>query len=469
MLSQSQRSAILELNTQRVTKREIARILGISRLTVRKVLRANSSDVPESQRAEKAEPYRRQILELLSACKGNLVRVHEELTASGAALSYPALTAFCRRRGIGQSPLVPAGRYHFEAGAEMQHDTSTHVVELGGKKQKVQTASAVLCYSRMLFFQCSPTFQRFDCKVFLTDAVRYFGGATERVMIDNTHVVVLRGTGREMVPVPAMAAFAERLGFRFVAHALGHANRSARVERPFWFIENNFLAGRAFAGWEDLNQQARQWCDRVNATYKKHIRAIPRELFAVERLHLKPLPGWIPEVYRLHPRTVDVEGYVAVNTNRYSVPVSWIGRRVEVRETKDKIEIQLDARNIVTHGRIAEPVQQRITLAQHRPPRGEGIKRSDPHPEEKAIIETAPEIAGYVTAVKQRGRKVVALALRQLLRLVREYPREPFLAAVREAGQYGLYDLDRLERMILRRIASDYFLLDVSQRESGDE
>ena len=43
-----------------------------------------------------------------------------------------------------------------------------------GKKRKVQTASAVLCYSRMLFFQCYPTFQRFDCKVFLTDALPYF-------------------------------------------------------------------------------------------------------------------------------------------------------------------------------------------------------------------------------------------------------------------------------------------------------
>ncbi|SRR6266545_929197 len=166
MLSQAQRATILELNTQGVTKREIARILGISRLTVRKVLRANSSDVPECHRAEKAEPYRQQIVELLSACKGNLVRVHEELTGSGAALSYPALTAFCRRRGIGQAPLVVAGRYHFEPGEEMQHDTSPHVVELGGKKHKVQTASAVLCYSRMLYFQCSPMFQRFDCKVF---------------------------------------------------------------------------------------------------------------------------------------------------------------------------------------------------------------------------------------------------------------------------------------------------------------
>jgi hypothetical protein len=387
------------------------------------------------------------------------VRVHEELTASGATLSYPALTAFCRRQGIGQTPIVPAGQYHFEPGVEMQHDTSPHTVEVGGSKYKAQTASAVLCYSRMLFFQINPTFQRFDCKVFLTDALRYTGGVPQRVMIDNTHVVVLRGTGREMIPVPEMEAFAERFGFRFVAHERGDANRSARVERPFSFIDNNFLAGRTFASWEDLNQQARQWCDRVNSTYKKHIRAVPRELFAIERLHLKPLPAWIPEVYRLHQRTVDVEGYVSVNSIRYSVPIGWIGRSVEVRETRDKIEIELDARHLVTHVRAVTPVSQRITLAAHRPPRGAGVKR-EPHPEEQAILSAAPEIAAYVTALKQKGRKIIALALRQLLRLLREYPREPFLAAVREASQYGLYDLDRLERMILRRVARDYFLLD---------
>jgi hypothetical protein len=395
------------------------------------------------------------------------VRVHEELVAAGAALSYPALTAFCRRHGIGQAPTVPAGRYEFGPGEEMQHDTSPHEIELAGKKRKVQTASAVLCYSRMMFVQCYPAFQRFDCKVFLTEALRYFGGATERVMIDNTHVVVLRGTGREMVPVPEMAAFAERFGFAFVAHAIGNANRSARVERPFWFIENNFLAGRTFSSWEDLNQQARQWCDKVNSTYKKHIRAVPRELFVMERLRLKPLPAWIPEVYRLHQRLVDVEGYVALHTNRYSVPVDWIGRRVEVRETRNKIEIQLDARHLVSHARIVEAEQQRVTLPEHRPPRGQGSSRPDPHPEEKMIVAAAPELADYVVALKQRGRKVVTLALRQLLRLVREYPREPLLGAVREAARYGLYDLDRLERMILRRVAREYFVLDDS-KENDD-
>jgi len=465
MLSQAQRTTILELHTQGVAKREIARVMGISRVAVRRVLRSNSTTVPELQRLEKAEPYRQQILELFDTCKGNLVRVHEELLVGGAQLSYAALTAFCRRHGIGYQPPVAAGQYDFAPGAELQHDTSPHEIELSGRKRKVQTASAVLCYSRMLFFQCYPTFQRFDCKVFLTDALRYMGGATKRVMIDNTHVVVLRGSGREMAPVPEMAALGERFGFEFVAHAIGNANRSGRVERPFHFIEGNFLAGRTFSSWEDLNQRAREWCDKVNSTYKKHIRAIPRELFAVERLHLKPLPSWIPEVYRLHQRMVDIEGYIALHTNRYSVPVEWIGRRVEVRETKDKIEIQLDARRLVTHRRIAEAEHQRVMLAEHRPPRGQRAPRPDPHPEENAILTAAPELAEYVAGLKQRSRKIITLALRQLLRFVREYPREPLLGAVQEAARYGLYDLDRLERMILRRVTREYFLLDKGPQE----
>src|SRR5260370_19140798 len=119
MLSQAQRTTILELNAQQVSKREIARVLGISRVAVRKVLRSNSTALPELHRTEKAEPYRQQILELFGQCKGNLVRVHEELVACGGELSYTALTAFCRRHGIGYAPPAPAGQYDFWAGAEL--------------------------------------------------------------------------------------------------------------------------------------------------------------------------------------------------------------------------------------------------------------------------------------------------------------------------------------------------------------
>jgi hypothetical protein len=106
-----------------------------------------------------------------------------------------------------------------------------------------------------------------------------------------------------------MAAFAERYGCQFRAHELGHPDRKARVEAPFRFVERNFIPGRRFVDWHDLNAQAREWCDKVNATYKKHIRAVPMELYALERPHLNPLPLWVPEVYRLHQRIVDMEGY----------------------------------------------------------------------------------------------------------------------------------------------------------------
>ena len=46
------------------------------------------------------------------------------------------------------------------------------------------------------------------------------------------------------------------------------------------------------------------------------------------------------------------------------------------------------------------------------------------------------------------------------LRMMRDYPRDALVAAVEDASRYGLYDLDRVERMVLRRIARDYFLLD---------
>ena len=105
MLSKGQRTAILELHAQKVSKGKIARVLGISRSTVRKILRSQSSDVPALIRSEKAEPFRQQILEEWANCKGNLVRVHEELVGRGLAL--PALrlqglldrgSAFFRRK-----------------------------------------------------------------------------------------------------------------------------------------------------------------------------------------------------------------------------------------------------------------------------------------------------------------------------------------------------------------------------------
>lgn len=425
---------------------------------MRTVLQTGSPIVPRRERPEKAEPHRDQILELHQQCRGNLVRVHEELVAAGVGIAYPTLTAFCRRHGIGHAAPAPVGHYDFQPAQEMQHDTSPHRAAIAGVEQRIETASLVLCYSRMLFFQAYPAFTRFYCKVFLTDAVEYLGGAAATCMIDNTHVVVASGTGARMVPAPEMAAFADRFGFAFRAHEKGDANRSARVERPFHFIEHNFLAGRTFTDLPDLNAQARAFCDKVNAAPKRHLHASPRELFATERPHLRPLPLFVPEVYALHHRLVDVEGFVNVHGHRYSVPYLLIGRPLEVRETKDRVDVYHGARLVASHAKVLGRTFTRVMMPEHRPPRGTRPS-TQPLPEEQALAQADPPVPAYAAALKQRSAGRGTLALRRLLALYREYPRAPLVRAVTLAVQYGLFDLDRLERLTLRIIAKEYFLL----------
>ena len=472
MLDQSKRAAILALRSRGHGVRPIARALGVSRIAVREVLARGSAEVPRVERTEKAEPYREQILDLHAKCSGNLVLVHEGLLAQGAQLSYQALTGFCRRHGIGYEPRKPAGRYVFEPGQEMQHDTSPHDVKIGGVLRRVQTASVVLAWSRMIFIQLYPHFTRFDCKVFLTDAFQYLGGTCRRCMIDNTHVVVLRGTGRNMVPVPEMAAFAERYHFDFRAHEVGDPNRSAQVEAHFSYVEGNFVrSGRSFADFADLNRQAVAWCDHVNAKSSRRLKGSRRELFASESPHLERLPLWVPPVYRLHDRIVDVEGYVSLHANRYSVPYQLIGRRLEVRETKDRVEVFHGPRLVASHVRLLDPLDTRVTLPEHRPPRGEGrCARHGCSVEEELVLRVEPQLGPYVAALKAKVGGQAVLPLRRLRRLLRDYPREPFLDAVRTAHHYGLYDMERLERMILRRVGQQYFVLPgVDGPEDDDE
>ena len=460
MLDQTTRQTILKLHEAGHGTRAIARALQISRGAVKAVLHDGRAEPPPMARAERAEPHRDDILALYTECGGNLVRVHEELVARHqVALSYPALTAFCRKHGIGHEPAKPAGRYHFEPGQEMQHDTSPHDVHIGGALRRVQTASLVLAYSRRLYFQFYPRFTRFECKVFLDDGVTYHDGACEHCMIDNTHVVVLAGTGKQMVPVPEMEAFARRLQFTFIAHEKGDANRSARVERPFHFIERNFLAGRKFTDFADANRAARAWCDQVNARFRRSLSSSSNQLYAVERIAMRRLPLWRPEVYVLHQRVVDLEGYIHVDGHIYSVPYQLIGKAVEVRETKDKVHVFVGPREVAVHDKAISTTKQRKTLPAHRPSRGQPAVHATPLPEERELADAGAPFAGYAATLKQRIGPRWPVALRRLAQMRRDYPTAPLAAAIETAAHYGLYDLDRVERIILRNVATAYFVV----------
>lgn len=470
MLDEGLRRAILSMRAKGMGARTIARTMKLSRGAVREVVRAGTPDVPRAERSEKAEPYDADIRELHERCKGNLVRVHEELRLRGASLSYQALTGYCRRHGIGYEPPKPAGRYVFEPGEEMQHDTSPHLVSIGGVIRRVQTASLVFAYSRMRFLQLYPSFNRFTCKVFLDEAVSFFGGACRCCMVDNTHVIVLSGTGAAMVPVPEMEAFGKRYGFSFVAHEKGHANRSAHVERGFDHFERNFLAGREFTDFEHANREARAWCEAVNRKQRRALQSSALELFAKEQPHLVPRPEWVPEVYVLHHRVVDIEGFVHVDGHIYSVPWRLIGRRVEVRETKDRVDVYEGPRIVATHRRFFAFEKTRATDPSHRPPKGEGAKLlKQPTPDEAELQRADAPVPDFARTVKARAGSRWPTVLRRLAQMLRDYPRRPFLAAVESASHYGLFDLDRLERMVLRNIATEYFVAPADRGTPNDD
>lgn len=208
----------------------------------------------------------------------------------------------------------------------------------------------------------------------------------------------------------------------------------------------------------------------MNATRRKHLHASPRELFVAEQPRLRPLPIWVPEVYALHHRLVDLEGYVHVGGHIYSVPYQLIGRRVEVRETKDQVAVFEGPRLVATHERVLTLEKRRVTVPAHRPPRGEGAARIDKRTrEEQELAGAEPALAAYAADLKKRGTTRWTVALRRLWQMWRDYPRPPLLAAVEEAAHYGLYDVDRLERMVLRRIARDYFTGPSDTDEGGSD
>ena len=457
MLDVDTRRAVLHLKELGHGVRAIARALKISRNSVRAVLAAGTAEVPTIERAEICDEHLDTLRALYAECKGNRVRVWEEAQRQGIAISYAALTAFLRRHQVGVKIKQPAGHYHFEPGEEMQHDTSPHDVKVGQTVRRLQCASVVLCYSRVIYARAYPVWNRFHARIFLSEAIQCFGGAPARCMIDNSSVIIAHGTGKNAAAAPEMAALAERFGFRFVAHEPGDANRSARVERPFDYIERNFYPGRHFADLDDLNAQFALWCEQKNRTFRKRLGARPIELYAAERPHLKRLPIYIPEVYQLHQRMVDIEGFVCLHHNRYEVSPELIGRRVEVRESQSRVRIFSGSKEVAIHPRL-EPGIEKRSLLPERPARRRARRHQECLREELELKVAGAEFGALIERLHaEHGRAI--RHIRALHRLYLDYPTDALRKSIAQALSYGLSDLGRLEKMVLKQIAGDYFRL----------
>ena len=444
--------------------RQISRLLHISRNTVRRILR----EPPRAARGSALEPALQQRLkDVYARAQGNAVRMAQILRdEDGQVPPYSTLTRWVREAELREPP-KRAGRYHFAPGEEMQHDTSPHRVVVAGKTVTAQCAALTLACSRRLFVRYYPRYTRLEAKHFLLQAVLFMQGACARCVIDNTSVVLAGGAGPHAVVAPEMAAFAATLGFAFMAHRVGDPNRKGRIERPFFYVQTNFLPGRTFADFDDLNAQALHWCVEVaNAKPKRDLGCSPEDAYQQELAHLRPLPAALPPVYEVLDRVVDLYGFVSVDTNRYSVPERLVGKTMTVFKHYGQIEIHHRGTPVATHPRLVDQRDARHVIAGHhtvaqRAPR-------EPALEQQLLRGEHEVLQRYAAALKARPNGRGVRALRRLLQIKRTYPREPFLAAVQQALKFGLFDLARLEHLVLKHVAGDFFALGGDDGDDDD-
>ena len=358
-----------------------------------------------------------------------------------------------------RKPKTRAGSYDFGPGEEMEHDTSPHRVEIGGKTVTAQCAALVFSYSRKVFAQYYPRFTRFEAKYFLHQAIKFMGGACSRCIIDNTCVVLAGGSGADAVISAEMETFARLHGFEFFAHGIGNPNRKPGVERLFHTLENNFLAGRTFTDWTDLNHRASDWCNVFNDKEKRRLGMSSQAAWLMEKPHLQPFPEFPIPLYQAHARVVDSRGYVNLDLNRYSVPDRLLGKRVEVHKHMDRVRIYHQGREVADHPRIVEERGSKSTRPGHHTPllrkKGKGACE-----QEQLLRDVHPDLDTYITEFKRRVRGRGVSKFQRLLEIKRSYPPEAFLSAISEALHYCLFDLDRLENMVLRRVVGDFFKFD---------
>jgi hypothetical protein len=170
-----------------------------------------------------------------------------------------------------------------------------------------------------------------------------------------------------------------------------------------------------------------------------------------------------PPVYQSAFRVVDVEAYISLETNRSSVPERLMGQRVEVLKYPDRVRVFFDHQKVADHPRLIGKRDGKITAKGHHAPLAKQRAYQGPAAEEHHLRGHADILDRYVTERKKRTTGRGVARLKRLLNLKRTSPEAAFLAAVELALQYGLYDLTRLERMILERVAGDFFHLEGSE------
>ena len=352
---------------EKVPIKAIARMMGISKNTVRRALR--SGEPPKYERrgpgsiVDAVEPRIRLLLKDYPSMPATVIA--ERI---GWEQSITVLRDRVRELRPVYLPVDPASRTSYDPGELAQCDLWFPPIDvpLGfGQAGSPPVLVTVSGYSRWLTGRMIPSRESADLILGQWEVICQLGAVPKALVWDNEGAVGSWRRGRPQL-TGAFQAFRGLLGCGVILCRPRDPESKGIVERANGYLETSFLPGRTFTSPADFNAQLGEWMSVANGRFRRHLEAAPADRIAADRAAMMSLPpievgqlGWHAKV-RL-PR----DYYVRVDTNDYSVDPSVIGRRVDVHAGLDRVQVRCEGRLVADHQRCWA-ANQTITDPEHR-------------------------------------------------------------------------------------------------------
>ena len=458
MINKEKAKAVWILYQEGIKVSEIGRKLSIDRKTVNKIIK-NEGTISSKVRSDKLIIDDELIIKTFNKCKKWGERTHEELGKLGVKIAYSTLMTRIRDIGLKENNKKISTPVVDSPGEESQHDLSPYKVKIGDSVINLQASLLHYRYSKMNYLKFYPSFNRFNMKTFFFEALNYFRYVPSQCIIDNTSLVIDRGSGKNAVFNKEMVDFAKSFSFKWYAHAIKHSDRKAGCERMFFTITTNFFPGREFSSLEDLNTQARQWCESRSKKMNKN-KIIPIDYFEYEKDFMTKIIPHTSEPYRQHNRVVGQEGFVLLGTNLF-----WASARrdsnVTVLEYADRIVIYQNRKVICEHylpsfGTRKKKFKPDGVTVPYRPKK----VTVPPDDEEKELRSLSIVINDYLEfALKTLGPQNRYKFIREIYYLHKNLTPSLFDKTIKRAFRYRVRSKSTLEKIAIYIMNQDEFAM----------